>query len=80
MATIEDITAATMTILSKHVRAPRLIALGDHVQTDLGLDSLGVMEAIADIEEHFNIGFPNEVLSRLETVDDVVRALERMLP
>jgi acyl carrier protein len=80
MATFEEITAATTSILARHLRAERPIVLSDHVQSDLGLDSLAVMEVIADIEEHFNVGFPNETLNELETVEDVVRALQRLLP
>jgi acyl carrier protein len=45
----------------------------------LGLDSLALMEAIADFEEEFDVCIPDEDLMRLRTVGDFVdRAWELM--
>ena len=50
----------------------------DHIQNDLGLDSLGVMELVADIEDRFSVTIPNDVLSDISTVDDVAKALVKL--
>jgi acyl carrier protein len=78
MATYEETLKVTTDILSKHVDAQRAIRPQDHIQNDLGLDSLGVMEVVADIEDRFNVAIPNESLATLATVEDVARALVRL--
>jgi acyl carrier protein len=49
------------------------------VVAHLGLDSLALMEAIAEFEEAFDLRIPDEDLMRLRTVGDFVdRAWELM--
>ncbi len=43
---------------------------------DLGIDSLGVMEILADIEDKFVLNIPDEALKEVETVSDVAAAIE----
>jgi acyl carrier protein len=74
----EETLKVTTEILKKHVDAGRTIRPNDHIQNDLGLDSLGVMELVADIEDRFAVTIPNEVLSDIATVDDVARALVKL--
>jgi acyl carrier protein len=74
----EETLKVTTEILKKHVDADRTIRPNDHIQNDLGLDSLGVMELVADIEDRFAVTIPNEVLSDIATVDDVARALVKL--
>jgi len=68
----------TIEILKKHVDAERAIRPNDHIQNDLGLDSLGVMELVADVEDRFNVSIPNETLSEIATVDDIAKALVKL--
>jgi acyl carrier protein len=68
----------TTEILKSHVDTDRLIRPNDHIQNDLGLDSLGVMELVADIEDRFGVTIPNEILSDIATVEDVARALVKL--
>jgi len=78
MSTYEESLRVTTEILSKHVEHPRPIQPGDHIQNDLGLDSLGVMEVVADIEDRFDVQIPQEVLSGIATVEDVAKALTKL--
>lgn len=78
MSTYEESLRVTTEILSKHVDLARAIHPGDHIQNDLGLDSLGVMEVVADIEDRFDVQIPQEVLSGIATVDDVAKALTQL--
>lgn len=78
MSTYEESLRVTTEILSKHVDSGRPILPGDHIQNDLGLDSLGVMEVMADIEDRFDVQIPQEVLSGIATVEDVARALTQL--
>lgn len=78
MTTYDETLKVTTEILKKHVDADRAIRPNDHIQNDLGLDSLGVMELVADIEDRFAVTIPNDVLSDLATVEDVAKALVRL--
>lgn len=75
MASVDEAMAITCDALRRHVPEARPIRPEDHIQNDLGLDSLGVMELVADIEERFAVTIPNDVLNELATVDDVAKAL-----
>jgi acyl carrier protein len=78
MTTYDETLQVTTEILKKHVDADRAIRPNDHIQNDLGLDSLGVMELVADIEDRFSVTIPNDVLSDIATVEDVARALVKL--
>ncbi|MBX3207085.1 MAG: hypothetical protein KF764_18710 [Labilithrix sp.] len=78
MATYDETLKITTEILQKHVDGDRTIRPNDHIQNDLGLDSLGVMELVADVEDRFAVTIPNEVLSDISTVEDIARALVKL--
>ena len=78
MASYEEMLKETTAILGKHVDTGRPISPKDHIQNDLGLDSLGVMEVVADIEDRFEVQIPQEMLGSISTVDDVVKALAQL--
>jgi acyl carrier protein len=78
MANYEETLQITTEILQKHVDSGRVIRPNDHIQNDLGLDSLGVMELVADVEDRFSVSIPNEVLSDISTVSDIVKALVKL--
>ena len=75
MSSYEETLAATVEILKRHIDGERTIAATDHIQHDLGLDSLGIMEVIADVEDRFDVSIPNDALTGIATVEDVARAL-----
>ena len=79
MPTYDETLQITTDILKTHVELDRPIRANDHIQNDLGLDSLGVMEVVAaDIEDRFNVTIPTEMLSNMATVEDVARALLKL--
>jgi acyl carrier protein len=75
MSSYEETLRITTEILRKHVAEGREIGPAAHIQTDLGLDSLGVMEVVADIEDRFGFVIPNEVLDSVTTPSEIARAL-----
>jgi acyl carrier protein len=75
MSSYEETLATTIDILKQHVDVARVIAPTDHIQHDLGLDSLGIMEVIADVEDRFEVSIPSDALSGISTVEDMARAL-----
>lgn len=46
--------------------------------SDLGIDSLGFIELIADIETEFNLNISNEDVDKLKTVGDVIELVSGM--
>jgi acyl carrier protein len=78
ITTYDETLKVTTEILKKHVDADRAIRPNDHIQNDLGLDSLGIMELVADIEDRFSVTIPNDVLSDISTVEDVVKILVKL--
>ena len=55
-------------------KAP-LLTLDSRLDTDIGLDSLGRVELISRLEQHFNIVLPENVFTDTESVRDLLRAL-----
>lgn len=80
MPSYEETLKVTTDILATHVDVGRAIVPTDHIQHDLGLDSLGVMEVVADIEDRYDIQIPQDTLSGIATVEDVARALVKLVP
>jgi len=78
MASYEESLAITCELLRRHVDETRPIRPSDHIQNDLGLDSLGVMELVSDVETRFNVSIPSEMFERIATVEDVARAVTEL--
>jgi acyl carrier protein len=76
----EETLKVTTDIIQRHVEPAKAKAIrpADNIQVDLGLDSLGVMEVVAEIEDRFNITIPNDVLNNIVTVEDVAKALVKL--
>jgi acyl carrier protein len=43
--------------------------------SDLGIDSIGMMEIVGEVEDELNITIPDEKLSQLRTVGDIERVV-----
>ena len=46
---------------------------------DLELDSLSVMDFVAEMEDHFDIMIPLNILPDLENVGQIVKAVEKIV-
>ncbi len=75
MSTYDESLKITCELLQRHVDVGREIRPSDHIQHDLGLDSLGVMELVSDVEERFQVSVPSEMFEQIATVEDVARAV-----
>jgi acyl carrier protein len=78
MASYEESLQITCQLLRRHVAETVAIRPQDHIQNDLGLDSLGVMELVADVETKFGVSIPSEMFEKIETVSDVARAVTQL--
>jgi acyl carrier protein len=78
MSSYDETLKITTELLQKHVDGERTIRPNDHIQNDLGLDSLGLMELVADVEDRFDVSIPNEMLTDISTVADIAKALVKL--
>lgn len=51
---------------------PWMVKPMSKLTTDLGLDSLGVVELLIDVEKQFNVVIPEETVNSIQTVKDIV--------
>ena len=77
--TRQDVKAELLKVLDQHAQAKVEINESSQIVGDLGIDSLGVMEVIADIEDKFGLHIPDEALRDVVTVGDVANAIEGRL-
>ena len=78
MAGYEESLRITCDLLRRHVDGTRPIRASDHIQNDLGLDSIGVMELVADVETRFGVSIPSEMFDKIATVEDVARTVTKL--
>ena len=66
-------------ILAKQLRIsdPEKISLDSAIQKDLGADSLDILQLLMKIEDGYGIVIPDEELSGLVTVRDVISFVEK---
>ena len=75
MHTRAEVQADLVTILKHHVLPGVDVTAASTIGGDLSLDSLAVMELVADVEDRFGISIPDDSLAELRTVKDVCDAL-----
>ncbi len=57
--------------------SPQSITMESRLIEDLKADSLDVVELIMDIEQEFSIQVPEEDLTNVHTVGDIVKFIEK---
>lgn len=75
----EAVRSELIKVFRQHAEAGTAVAESSHLVADLGIDSLGVMEVIADIEDAFKLQIPDESLRDVDTIGDVATAIETKL-
>lgn len=77
--TREGLRADLIKLFQEQAPPDTRVTESSHLVADLGIDSLGVMELVADIEDRFDVKIPDELLREVNTVADVAAALETRL-
>jgi acyl carrier protein len=77
MPSYKEALEVTSELLQRRASGPkdREIKATDRIQEDLGLDSLAVMELASDVESRFGVSIPSEMYDRIQTVEDLARAV-----
>ena len=58
---------------------PESITLDTNIRTDLGLNSLELVNLAVEIEEEFEVEIPDREAMGLETVGDAIRVIEEYM-
>lgn len=66
-------------VFVKHRQTQANVDESTQIVADLGIDSLGVMEVLAEVEDTYKLLIPDEALKNIETVGDVVNAIVERL-
>jgi len=65
---IEDVKST----VAEHMGiAPGTIRESSNLETDIGCDSLDLVEIMMEVEEHFDIDVPDEISDEVDTIGDV---------
>jgi acyl carrier protein len=68
----------TIDIVKRLSRKPTDPALTSTLLSDLGFDSLQVLELIGELEDHFNIAVPLNALTHIKTVGQLADEVRRL--
>jgi long-chain acyl-CoA synthetase len=74
-----DVGRRIIEVLNKNVQLEREIYPSDHLELDLGIDSLGRVELIIALEEAFNKTIPDELITKVFTVGDLILQIDKLV-
>jgi len=74
--THEEVVDQVRRLVVDHTDTSSEITEQTELVADLGIDSLGVMEVVADIEDKFDMTIADKELRDVATLGDVVKAIE----
>ena len=77
--TQENLKAHLFELFKKHALGNTQVTESAHITGDLGVDSLAVMEIVAELEDKYDMSFPDDELPKIRTVGDVIETLSRRL-
>jgi acyl carrier protein len=63
-------------LIQEHTEVDIALTEKTELVGDLGIDSLGVMEVVADLEDKFDMTIADSELREVATLGDVVKAIE----
>ena len=77
-ATTRSVRDGIAAALSQTVGGPVEISDDTNIARDLGLDSLAIMNFIMALEDEYDISIPLDRVAQVETVGDLVTAIEEL--
>ncbi len=70
------VESAVFEVIANHINCHVTEISFDSELDDLGVDSLGAITILYELEERFDIEIPNEVIESISNVRDIVNHLE----
>jgi len=77
--THDQIVSELIRVIQSHVDDGERVDAASELVGDLGIDSLGVMELVADLEDSFSLIINEADLRDVATIGDVATAVETRL-
>ena len=71
-----EVVDEVRSVVAEHTETEADITEKSELVADLGIDSLGVMEVVADVEDRFEMTIEESELQDVATLGDVVAAIE----
>ncbi len=75
----DNVVTEVRTIILEHLEREADVTLHTELVADLGIDSLGVMEVVANLEDKFELTIADSELRDVTTMGDVVGAIVERL-
>jgi acyl carrier protein len=79
MTASEDTFTALCQLLEPFNAAKITLTPQTDISADLNIDSVSVMDFVMEVEDHFNIDIPLNVLSETRSIADLVKVVEDRL-
>jgi acyl carrier protein len=79
MTSSEDTFTALCQLLEPFNAAKITLKPQTDISADLNIDSVSVMDFVMEVEDHFNIDIPLNVLSETRSIADLVKVVEHRL-
>ena len=76
---LSPVGETVVAVLARQIEDSR-ISLDDHLELDLGLDSLGLVELLAALESRFNLKIKGDEFTGIFTVRELIRFIEAKNP
>ena len=74
-----EIARKIIEVLNKEAKIERRIYLSDHLELDLGIDSLGRVELLVALEGLFKIDIPDDAMAKVFTVKEFILGMEKLI-
>lgn len=74
-----DIGKKTIEALGKEAKLARPVRLDDHLEIDLGIDSLGRVELMVALENILKVDIPDPVMTKIFTARELVFEIEKLI-
>lgn len=71
MKTFETISDEVIELVSDRIAGDRSVKLDDNLTSDLGADSLDIVELLVDVERKYDIHLSDDETDKLHTVRDI---------
>jgi len=78
MGDYQDILSQLFEIIKPSVKDGRQLEEDTDLVADLGLDSLKVMTLVEEVEDHFDISIPLNILASVRTIKDFALQLQQL--
>ena len=73
------VETAVFEVIASHIKSQPEAISRDMPLEELGIDSLGAITILYELEDRYDIEIPNEVFDSLNVVNDIVVQLEQLL-